>query len=47
MYRYPKENWFDDHPDASTTRRDGTDRALRKVAGFHGTPIAEKSLADG
>lgn len=46
MYRYPKENWFDDHPDASITRRDGTDRALRKVAGYHGAPMAEKSLAD-
>jgi hypothetical protein len=46
MYRYPRGNWFDDHPDASVARRDGTDRALRKVAGFHGAPIAEKSLAD-
>jgi hypothetical protein len=47
MYRYPnKENWFDDHPDASGSPRDGTDRALRKVAGFSGTPIAEKSLKD-
>lgn len=36
MYRYPPENFFDDHPDASVGRRDGTDPSLRKVAGFHG-----------
>jgi hypothetical protein len=47
MYRYPnKENWFDDHPDASGSPRDGTDRVLRKVAGFSGPPIAKKALAD-
>lgn len=38
MYKYPAEGWFDDHPDASVGKRDGTDPSLRKVAGFHGTP---------
>lgn len=23
MYRYPNENWFDDHPDASVVRVTG------------------------
>jgi hypothetical protein len=36
MYRYPLEGWFDDHPDASGARRDGTDVSLRQVAGFGG-----------
>ncbi len=36
MFRYPPEGWFDDHPDASVGRRDGTDPSLRKVAGFSG-----------
>ena len=40
MYRYPLEGWFDDHPDASVGRRDGTDPALRHYAGFGGTPVA-------
>ena len=37
MYRYPVEGWFDDHPDASDTRRNGTDPFIRPRAGFHGT----------
>ena len=41
MFRYPTEGWFDDHPDASVGRRDGTDPSLRRVAGFHGTPLTE------
>ena len=39
MLKYPKEGWFDDHPDAGA-RRDGTDPAQRKVGGFAGTPVA-------
>ena len=39
MYKYPKEGWFDDHPDAAA-RRDGTDPSQRKVAGFNGVPLA-------
>jgi len=39
MFKYPAEGWFDDHPDASVGRRDGTDPVLRKVAGFDGTPL--------
>lgn len=42
MYQYPSDGWFDDHPDASVGMRDGTDPSLRPVAGFHGTPTAEK-----
>lgn len=38
MYKYPAQGWFDDHPDASVSRRDGTDPSLRRVAGFTGTP---------
>jgi SnoaL-like domain len=34
MYRYPADRWFDDHPDASVGRRDGSDPSLIKVAGF-------------
>ena len=40
MYRYPKDGWFDDHPDASVGRRDGTDPTLVKVAGFEGTALS-------
>ncbi len=40
MYRYPLEGWFDDHPDASVGRRDGTDPSLRRYAGFDGIPSA-------
>jgi SnoaL-like domain len=39
MYRYPADGWFDDHPDASAGRRDGTDPSQRQVAGFDGTPL--------
>ncbi|MFB6775098.1 nuclear transport factor 2 family protein [Streptomyces sp. NPDC056337] len=39
MYKYPADGWFDDHPDASVGRRDGTDPSLQKVAGFSGTPL--------
>lgn len=39
MFSYPAHGWFDDHPDASVARRDGTDPALRRVAGFQGTPV--------
>lgn len=39
MYRYPADGWFDDHPDASVGRRDGTDPGLQRVAGFNGTPL--------
>jgi SnoaL-like domain len=39
MYRYPADGWFDDHPDASAGRRDGTDPGLQRVAGFDGTPL--------
>jgi hypothetical protein len=42
MYRYPKEGWFDDHPDASASGRDGNDPALERVAGFDGTPVSRK-----
>ncbi len=41
MYQYPTEGWFDDHPDASVGRRDGTDPVLRPVAGFGGTPLRD------
>jgi len=40
MFKYPLEGWFDDHPDASAGRRDGTDPSLRRFAGFGGTPSA-------
>jgi hypothetical protein len=47
MYRYPKEGWFDDHPDASGSRREANDPVLLKVAGFGGVPVrATKSLKD-
>jgi hypothetical protein len=42
MYKYPLEGWFDDHPDASVGRRDGTDPVLRRYAGFAGTPETER-----
>ena len=42
MYRYPKEGWFDDHPDASALGRDGSDPSVEPVAGFTGTPIGRK-----
>ena len=42
MYRYPAEGWFDDHPDASATGRDGSDPSLERVAGFAGTPVSRK-----
>ena len=38
MYKYPLEGWFDDHPDAAA-RRDASDPAMRKVAGFEGISI--------
>ena len=41
MYRYPADGWFDDHPDASAGRRDGTDPSLQPVAGFEGTPVTK------
>ena len=47
MYRYPTDGWFDDHPDASVFKRDGTDPVLRKVAGFHGTPLIAREEARG
>jgi hypothetical protein len=40
MFKYPSAGWFDDHPDASVSRRDGSDPALRATAGFTGTPVA-------
>lgn len=40
MYKYPVEGWFDDHPDASDTRRRGTDPFIKPRAGFTGTPTA-------
>jgi hypothetical protein len=47
MYRYPKEGWFDDHPDASGSRREANDPVLLKVAGFGDVPVrATKSLKD-
>jgi ketosteroid isomerase-like protein len=36
MYKYPIEGWFDDHPDASDTRRNGTDAFVKPRAGFEG-----------
>jgi SnoaL-like domain len=39
MYRYPADGWFDDHPDASVSSRDGSDPSLAPVAGFGGTPL--------
>lgn len=47
MLRYPKDGWFDDHPDASVFKRDGTDPVLRKVAGFDGTPLIAKEPMRG
>ena len=41
MYKYPAEGWFDDHPDASDTRRRGTDPFIKPRAGFDRTPAAE------
>ena len=38
MYKYPAEGWFDDHPDASDTRRNGTDPFMKPRAGFQGKP---------
>ena len=38
MFRYPNEAFFDDHPDTSARRRDGSDPVLKPVAGYHGTP---------
>jgi hypothetical protein len=45
MFKYPTEGWFDDHPDASAERGDGTDPSLRRVAGFHGAPLTEEAQA--
>jgi len=42
MYKYPAEGWFDDHPDASVGRRDGTDSSLAPVAGFSGQPLTKE-----
>jgi hypothetical protein len=47
MRRYPAGGWFDDHPDASVSRRDGTDPVLRKVAGFGGRPLRADSSLGG
>ena len=41
MYRYPTEGWFDDHPDASDTRRNGTDPFIKPRGGFAGQRIAD------
>ena len=41
MYRYPIEGWFDDHPDVSNTRRNGTDPFIKPRAGFNGQQAAE------
>ena len=38
MYEYPVEGWFDDHPDASNARRNGTDPFIKPRAGFRGPP---------
>ena len=38
MNRYPLDGWFDDHPDASVGRRDGSDPVLRKHSGYGGIP---------
>ena len=46
MYRYPKEGWFDDHPDASVNTRDGSDPALAPVAGWGGAPIGGRDWPD-
>jgi hypothetical protein len=42
MYRYPADGWFDDHPDASAGRRDGTDPSLDPVGGFTGKPLTKE-----
>lgn len=47
MYRYPNEGWFDDHPDASGSKRDGTDPVLRKTGGFGGAPLVPQEPARG
>jgi hypothetical protein len=39
MYRYPTDAFFNDHPDALSERRAGSDPALHPVAGFTGTPL--------
>lgn len=41
MYKYPTDGWFDDHPDASVGRRDGSDPSLRPVAGFDKRPAPD------
>ncbi|HEX4058166.1 MAG TPA: nuclear transport factor 2 family protein [Galbitalea sp.] len=41
MFRYPKEGWFDDHPDASGSSRDGSDPSVVRVAGFEGVPATK------
>ncbi|MFJ6852659.1 nuclear transport factor 2 family protein [Streptomyces sp. NPDC091271] len=43
MYRYPADGWFDDHPDASVGRRDGSDPSLRRVGGFGGPPLTDRA----
>ncbi|MEU3511993.1 nuclear transport factor 2 family protein [Streptomyces longwoodensis] len=43
MFRYPTDRWFDDHPDASVGRRDGSDPSLQKVAGYAGKPMADEA----
>jgi hypothetical protein len=42
MHRYPTDGWFDDHPDASAGRRDGTDPSLDLVGGFTGAPLTKE-----
>jgi hypothetical protein len=36
MYKYPADGWFDDHPDASDTRRNGTDPFIKPRSGYAG-----------
>ena len=40
MYKYPVEGWFDDHSDASDSRRFGSDPFMKPRAGFSGVPSA-------
>ncbi len=44
MFRYPTESFFDDHPDASGSPRDGSDPVLRPVGGFAGVPLRDGKL---
>ena len=40
MFRYPTEAFFDDHPDASVSRRDGSDPSLVQVSGFRAAAVS-------